>query len=281
MHAVRQYTALMAAMVLTVSLFVAGPAWANHPVTVEGNCFGPGAGGMATGLRTSPVEPGTCGDYDGDGLIGVAENEDLDNNFGTINAALASVAQNGTVTVVANGTFPEAVRLAPVDGGSVTLEAAPGVQATLDAVVQGQAGNAERAGQSGVQVRGCASCGVTFRNLGVRNFAQGVNVGGRSHVLVQRVRTEGNVNFGIRAIDDARLTMRGTTVNATGFRKDAGGVATAKPGIGVSIVESARASIWHSVVSNSRGAGIKARRDAVTLRHVQVFGNRPNYDLRR
>ncbi len=103
---VRVRAALAVAMAASV-LVIAPPAWANHPVFVEGNCFGPGMGDTATGLRQSPVEPGTCGDYDGDGRIGMAEDNDGDNNFGTINAALTAVAQNGRVTIVANGTYGE------------------------------------------------------------------------------------------------------------------------------------------------------------------------------
>lgn len=271
-------SAVVPAMVAVLALAV--PAAANHPVNVEGNCFGPGSGATATGLRRSPVEPGTCGDYDGDGLIGIAEDEDLDNNFGTINAGLEAVAQNGTVTIVANGTYPEAVRLTPVEGASVTLEAAPGVRASIDAVVQGQAGNADRATQAGILVRGCSECQVTVRNITTRNFARGVAVLGRSQVLLVGVRAEGNLNYGIKAMDRARLTVRRAVVNATGYRKDAAGVAEAEPGIGVRISEAAKASIYHATVSNSRDAGIKAKRDNVVLRDVQLFGNHPNLELR-
>lgn len=272
-------TALIVPAVIAMFM-VATPAWANHPVTVEGNCFGPGSGATATGLRMSPVEPGTCGDHDGDGLIGAAEDEDLDNNFGTITAALEAVAQNGTVSIVTNGVFPEAVRLTPVQGSSVTLEAAPGVRATVDAVVQGQAGNADRAGKAGLYIRGCKRCNVTVRNLTTRNFARGVSVHGPSNVLLGGVRAEGNLNYGFTAVDGARLTVRHASVNATGFRKDAAGVAKANPGIGVRIGGNAKASIYQSTISNSRSAGLKAPRDSVRLRGVQVFGNAPNYALR-
>ncbi len=281
MRATRKTCSAIIALVVgaTMSL-AAGPVWANHPVTVEGNCFGPGSGATATGLRRSPVEPGTCGDYDGDGLIGAGEDNDLDNNYGTINAALGAVAQNGTVTIVANGTYPEAVGLEPAEGASVTLEAAPGVRASIDAVVQGEAGNAERQAQHGVRIRGCATCRVTFRNITVRNFAHGINVGDRSRALLQGVRVEGNLNYGIKAIDTARVTIHRSTVNATGFRKDAAGVAEANPGMGVRIGRDAKASIFYGTISNNRSAGIKAHRNDVELRGVQVFGNNPNYALR-
>ena len=62
---------------ITTSLCVAAfvilgaiSVFANHPVIVEGNCLGDG-----TAQRTI-VPPGTCGDYDGDGRIGTAEDSD-------------------------------------------------------------------------------------------------------------------------------------------------------------------------------------------------------------
>ncbi|HJU53033.1 MAG TPA: hypothetical protein VJ715_00615, partial [Pyrinomonadaceae bacterium] len=51
---------------------------ANHPVLVEGNCDSPVPG-------TTLVAPGTCGDFDGDGRIGTAEDTDgADRIFGTL-----------------------------------------------------------------------------------------------------------------------------------------------------------------------------------------------------
>lgn len=280
MRIARRISAAVAIPAIVGALAAAPPAWANHPVFVEGNCFGPGSGATATGLRNSPVPPGTCGDYDGDGLIGTAEDEDQDNNFGTINGGLEAVAQNGTVTIVANGTFPEAVRLTPVEGASVTLEAAPGVRAAIDAVVQGQAGNADRATEAGVFVKTCRLCRATVRNISVRNFARGFAIRGDSRVLLTGVRTDGNLNYGIIALERSRVTVRGAVVNATGFRKSADGVAEAKPGIGVKIGRDAKASIYHATISNSRRAGLFAHRDDVILRDVQSFGNDPNYALR-
>ena len=51
-------------------LLAAATAWANHPVFVEGNCMVP-----PFGFHNSGVVPvgGTCGDFDGDGRIGTAE----------------------------------------------------------------------------------------------------------------------------------------------------------------------------------------------------------------
>src|SRR6185503_15329024 len=81
-------------------------ASANHPVLVEGNCDSPVPG-------TTLVAPGTCGDFDGDGRIGTAEDTDgADRIFGTLNAALGpgtgaaagtGANYNGTVLIVASG----------------------------------------------------------------------------------------------------------------------------------------------------------------------------------
>ncbi len=133
-------------------------------------------GDTATGPRQSPVEPGTCGDYDGDGRIGMAEDNDRDNNFGTINAALTAVAQNGRVTIVANGTYGEVVTINPVQRGNVTLEAAVGVSANIDAVVQGDPGSTARQQRPGIIVDGCRRCRVTVRNVITRNWTDGVQI---------------------------------------------------------------------------------------------------------
>lgn len=64
--------------VMVVTLLTGAGLWgaisvsANHPVLVEGNCNNPPAGNSAPPTGT----PGTCGDYDGDGRIGIAEDND-------------------------------------------------------------------------------------------------------------------------------------------------------------------------------------------------------------
>ena len=76
------------------------------------------------------VPPGTCGDFDCDGRIDVAEDTDnaTDRIFGTINAALAGANgganQNGRVTIVTSGRFPEVVNITAANG-NVTLEGRP------------------------------------------------------------------------------------------------------------------------------------------------------------
>src|SRR5918993_3800996 len=101
---------------LAATLFVGAAIWgapdasANHPVLVEGNCDSPVPG-------TTIVTVGTCGDFDGDGRIGTAEDTDgADRIFGTLNAALGpgtgaaagtGANHNGRITIVTSGRFAE------------------------------------------------------------------------------------------------------------------------------------------------------------------------------
>lgn len=222
-----------------VSLGLAAPALANHPVFVEGNCFGP-----AAGLQRGTVHTGTCGDYDGDGKIGTAEDADGDNNYGTIGAAVTAVANNGKVTIVANGTFPETVTLAPAAGANITLEGAPGVDANIDAVVQGDPGNAGRQMAPGIIINGADDTRVTVRNVMTRNWTEGVLVKGQSHATLDQVRAENNLTYGILVRESAKVAISDADISASGFRKNAAGVSTPKPGIGIEFEDNATGSIW-------------------------------------
>src|SRR5918997_5470887 len=104
---------------LAATLFVGAAIWgapdasANHPVLVEGNCDSPVPGTTIVGIE------GVCGDFDGDGRIGTAEDTDgADRIFGTINAALGpgtgaaagtGINHSGRVVIVRSGRFPEIV----------------------------------------------------------------------------------------------------------------------------------------------------------------------------
>ena len=258
---------------LTVS-----PALANHPVFVEGNCFGPGAGAAATGLRTSPVPAGTCGDVDGDGRIGAAEDADGDNSYGTIMAAVNAVANNGKVTVVANGTYPEVVTLAPTNSASMTLEAAPGVDANIDAVVQGQAGNGPRQASPGIIINGDDTSRVTVRNIMTRNWTAGIEVRGVSHATIDDVRAESNVTYGINVLDRAKVAISGSDINASGVRRGATGPTAPDPGAGIEFEGTSRGDVYDTSITGSRGAGLAVEDSAqVKVRDVQSFDNRPNF----
>src|SRR5438552_3982322 len=120
---VRLALALLVAVMMMAgsSLWKTGYVSANHPVLVEGEQ-----------------------DFDGDGLIGDAEDVDnaTDQVFGTITAALGSanagVNQNGRVVIVTSGRFLGTVNITAANG-NVTLEGAPGVEANVEAA---RAGNA-------------------------------------------------------------------------------------------------------------------------------------------
>lgn len=281
---------LIAALVLGVGSFGTRPAEANHPVLVEGNCDSPVPG-------TTLVAPGTCGDFDGDGRIGTAEDTDgADRIFGTINAAMGpgtgaaagtGANQNGLVRIVASGRFAEAVyigraNIVPGFGsaspGHVTLEAAPGVNAIIDAVLQGDpaGGNNFRQAGPGIFIFYLPSEGdrrVTLRNLTIRNFSTGIETSGVS-VEVVDCRLENNLEYGIRTGGNSRLVVLNSEVVNTGFRI---GTANNVPREGQGIrINQATAKIVNTAVSYSFGAGIYNNlpsATALTLYRVSSFFN--------
>ena len=257
---------------VVAAAFSAGAAHANHPVFVEGNCPSAPASGL--------VPPGTCGDYDGDGRIGVAEDNDgLDRVFGTIGAALgaAGVNQNGRVTIVTSGIFPEVVTINPTTG-NVTLEAAPGVEANIDAVLQGNAGNVARQAQPGIIVNAADATRVTLRNLVSRNWTVGIAAMGTSHVTIEECRVENNLNYGIQATGSAKVKIDKSSATANGFRTDGGaagsapdGPANANPGGGIDFDDNSKGAVFRTNVSGNLAAGISGRN--VVMRDNYLFDN--------
>lgn len=280
----------------SVSVWNASDVSANHPVLVEGTCLGPG---MA---QRTAVPAGTCGDYDGDGRIGTAEDTDeADRVFGTINVALGNVStgnamidatranQNGRVVIVASGVFPEVVSITGAMG-NVTLEAAPGVQADIDAVVQGDAGSGARQNAPGIVVNAPADRFITIRNIVSRNWTNGVEVRGSSRVLIDDCRIENNINYGILIRDKASVKINNTQVSATGFRVGATGdfprANNPNPGIGIEFEDDSSGLVCNTCVTGSFRAGISnSTKDhgrgfgnsSVRLQDVCVFGNNPNF----
>jgi hypothetical protein len=272
---------LGAALALLLTLAGAAPAAANHPVMVEGNCDSPMPG-------TTMVTPGSCGDFDGDGRIGTAEDEDgPDRIFGTITAALGAgmfgmtatgANQNGRVVIVTSGRFPEQVMITAANG-NVILEAAPGVDANIDAVVQGIDGNAARQGQSGIIINAPANRYVTVRNVTVRNWATGIEVKGASRATLEDVRLDSNVAYGILAGDTARLVVANSQVNASGLRTAPMVDNMARPGIGIGFEGQSSGLVAFTTVTGSVAAGIAnatGHAGAVTVQNVVLFDNNPN-----
>ena len=263
---------------VTLALGLSSVALANHPVIVEGNCLNPPTG------NPGPVLPGTCADYDGDTRIGTAEDADGDRVFGTITAALGpgtGANQNGRVIVVSSGTFAEVVNITAANG-NVTLEAAPGVEANIDAVLQGDPGNAARQNAPGIIINSPADRIVILRNLTVRNWTIGIDIRGDSRVIIENVRVENNTNWGIRVQDNARVTIAKSEVHATGFRvgaMDFPRVNPPAPGVGIEFEGRSSGSIFHTTVASSFRAGVKdSTRGQICLSHVQLFDNHPNRD---
>jgi len=254
---------------------------ANHPVLVEGN-------NCANNLPgTTSVPPGSCGDYDGDGLIGTAEDTDnaTDRIFGTINAALGSAnggaAQNGRVTIVTSGRFDEVVQIS----GNVTLEAAPGVEANIEAFLAGAPSDPSRQ-VPGIIVNAPANRYVVLRNLVSRNWAEGIQIRGESRVTIDNCRLENNTNFGIRIVGTSKVAILNTQVIATGFRLnpatgDFPTRNTPSPGAGISFQESATGVLTNSAVTGSFGPGLANFSGQPIdlsngLSSVTLFDNNPN-----
>jgi len=246
---------------------------ANHPVLVEGEQS-----------------------FDGDANFGLAEDTDGDLVFGTITAALSAANgaanQNGRVTVVTSGRFAEALFITSANGNT-SIEAAPGVEAVIDAVITGAratefAGdtNSNRQAQSGIVVNSTTLRQVVLRNLVVRNWLNGIVVIGDSRVTIDKCRLEGNVNLGIFAQGTARVAIQDTHVIGTGYRVGGTGqapadgagstagqtVLTPNPGDGVRFVGSASGVLANSSLLHNFGAGVSG---VSTLQQINVvqFGN--------
>src|SRR5262245_36074491 len=253
--------ALVALALFSASFLGTTDVSANHPVFVEGNCLNPPAG------NSTVITPGTCGDYDGDGRIGVEEDNDGDRVFGTLGAALTTniatgANQNGRVVIVTSGVFAEVVSITAANG-NVTLEAAPGVEADIDAVLQGDPNSGARQNAPGIIVNAPKDRFVTIRNIVSRNWTEGIRVNGDSNVLIDNCRIENNVNFGIRIQDNAKVKISKTTVAATGFRVSAAGDFPRNnrpnPGNGIDFGGNSSGLVCQSCVTGSFGAGISGR----------------------
>ncbi|HEX8069813.1 MAG TPA: right-handed parallel beta-helix repeat-containing protein [Pyrinomonadaceae bacterium] len=262
-------TGALATVALCLTLFTGGNVSANHPVFVEGNCDSPVPG------TTLVTVAGTCGDYDGDGRIGTAEDTDgSDRIFGTINAALGNVdlgatinattaGLNGRVIIVASGRYPEQITIlnnAPLfpNPGNVQIEAAAGVAANIDAVLSGDPAGGNNTRQNGVGIRVETPAGriTTLRNLTIRNFAIGVEADGVSRVNIDNCNIDNNRDLGLLATSVARLTVNNTRINGTGFRVNPAVNNTPTGGHGIEFRQVSGGVISNTVISNSAGCGL-------------------------
>lgn len=243
---------------------------ANHPVLVEGNCDSPVPG-------TTLVSPGTCGDFDGDGRISTAEDTDgADRIFGTLRAALGpgtgaaagtGANYNGTIVIVASGRFAEnlfignagiVVGEGSATPGNVTIEAAPGVEAQIDAVLQGDpaGGNNTRQVLPGIQIAYVANDRrVVLRNLTIRNWATGVLAQLESRVTIDSCRFENNRDQGVLAQNNSQIGVFNSKFEATGFRESTAPNSTTF-GHALQFENTSAGSVAHTHITGSRGAPI-------------------------
>jgi parallel beta-helix repeat protein len=273
---------LVALLSFIIFIFASSNANANHPVFVEGNCLVSPAG------TSSVITNGTCGDYDGDGLIGNDEDNDGDRVFGTITGAITNATtganQNGRVTIVTSGVFAEVVNITAANG-NVQLEAAPGVEAIVDAVLQGDPGSGGRQGAPGIIVDAPDNRRVVIKNIVSRNWTNGIDVRGSSHVVIAKCRVENNANFGILVSDNARVVIKDSHITDTGFRVGATGdfptTSTPNPGIGIRFDGSSSGVVAHTLVSGSFAAGISGVRGLpknVQIIDSVIFDNNPDFE---
>ncbi|HEV2862611.1 MAG TPA: right-handed parallel beta-helix repeat-containing protein [Pyrinomonadaceae bacterium] len=258
---------LLAAFVIALAVFGAAPSSANHPVLVEGNCDSPVPG-------TTIVDKGTCGDFDGDGRIGTAEDTDgADRIFGTLNAALGpgtgaaagtGANQNGRIIIVTSGRFSEPVSvstnamLSIQSTGHVQIEAAPGVEANIDAVYQGDpaGGNNVRQEAIGLLVSLSSGATATLRNLTIRNFAIGIRQQGSGRLLLENCRIDNNRDFGLQVLNESKVVVERSVINATGRRVGTANNTTAF-GHGVQLADLATAIFNKSSILNATGACVQ------------------------
>lgn len=218
----RTVSFLVILALFSVSMVFTGPVSANHPVIVEGNCDSPVPG-------TTIVEKGTCGDWDGDGRIGTAEDTDgADRIFGTLNAALGpgtgaaagtGANFNGSLLIVKSGRFSEQIQVVN-PGGNIEIAAAPGVEAMIDAVFQGDPAGANNARQEsvGIVFNTTADRRIILRNLTIRNWAEGVRIASNTRMTIMDCRIENNRDFGVRVTENARVAIYNSEILSTGFR---------------------------------------------------------------
>ena len=252
----------LATAVMFACLGYSSVSLANHPVLVEGER-----------------------DFDGDGRIGVDEDNDgLDQVFGTINAALGAanrgVNQNGHVIIVTSGRFLEIVNITAANG-DVTLQAAPGVEAEIEAVRAGDAaGNTQRQAAPGIIVNSPGNRIVTIRNIVSRNWTEGILVSGSSRVIIDNCRVEHNKDYGIHVMGSAKVTITNSQVIGSGFRNGAGIVNTPMPGIGIEFEGASSGVVASTTVGGSFSAGIvnaTGNPQAVKVANsAVVFDNNPN-----
>jgi len=197
---------------------------------------------------------------------------------------------NGRIIIVTSGRFAETLYIGnnspdPAVGssspGHVTIEAAPGVYADLDAVLQGDpaGGNGTRQGRPGIQINYLPAFSgrvVTLRNLTIRNYQTGVLAMGSSRVIIDNCRFENNLSSNILAGGSADVVVSNSLIESAGFR--IGTANSSGVGRGVVVTNDAKMRLMETTISNNKGAGIYNTAPAanVVLFKVSTYFNKPN-----
>jgi hypothetical protein len=260
---------------------------ANHPVLVEGN---------NAALFPNPTSAlnsgGVSGDYDGDGLVGTSEDTDnaIDRIFGTLTFALGNLNgtganANGHIIIVTSGRFAEAltINLSPTAGGVQIIEAAPGVQANIDAVLQG---NVRPAPLDGATLQ--ASTGLTIndtntfpspksvllRNLVLRNWQVGVRTTGVARVTMTNCRLDSNVQHGVLVTGMGCFEMTNCQVSTSGMRFPTPGIGGQNPGNGITFQDATFGSLYNNTITSNLGVGVAiGAGNVVFVKDNNIFDN--------
>jgi len=259
---------LLPALTLAFLVLASAPAalaQAGRTVFVEGNCndITPAVPVTAPpqGSRGNPrTAAGSCGDYDGDGTIGTAEDGDGDNVYGTINGALTGLGgANGRVLIVKSGTYSEQIA-GSLTNGHVQIEAAEGVEANIDAVQPGDPNvnnTVTREQGIGLLLSGQPGTSFTLRNLTVRYWLIGMRVSGSVRLVVQKCRFDKNLNYGIEMLTSSRITMNDSQITHTGRRLGTVNPAPAADTAGIRFADTTGGFINNTVIADSVGAGVR------------------------
>lgn len=178
-------------------------------------------------------------------------------------------------------TIPEYPDQGSANPGNVTLEAAPGVEANIDAVFQGDPAGGNTARQDGVGIlifngsNSTPTTVVTLRNLVIRNFRVGVYTAGSTRVNIDNCRIENNRDAGIQLTNMNQVVIPNSQIQANGFRIPVSG--PSNPGAGISVNNLAQLRIFDTVISNNFGPGILnstgAANNVVLYKVVAAFNN--------
>jgi hypothetical protein len=149
-------------------------------------------------------------DFDGDRLVGDAEDSDGDLVFGSVTQAITAVGEAGRVIIATSGEFRETVAIGNVR--SLVLEAAPGVFA----IIRAPDGSAPDVAATTISAPAKRSF-VQVRNITFADSPIGMKLSseGDLQVSLENCRLENNVTYGLLCTGGIRLTMRNCTVSNT------------------------------------------------------------------